>query len=259
MRKLQRMLKLCNWICGAVILFIAAAVHTVHAHSVVDDPNDILVLVNRHYALPTGFKPDDLVPVGNGQTMRAQAADAFWDMHYAMNQAGLYLTVRSGFRSYETQRVLFNNAVNNHGRATAERWWQRPGHSEHQTGLAVDIFQRGFTGAQLNSARFQNTRHFAWLQQYGYTYGFIMRYPREYEHITGIAFEPWHWRYIGAESATYMRENGFVVFETYIEHRRERDAVYEAEADVEYAPLEDLHTALAVLLRQLQTVLLQWR
>jgi len=154
--------------------------------------------------------------------MRERAANAFLRMHASMNQANLFLTPRSGFRSYETQRVLFNNAVQNRGLAHAERWIARPGHSEHQTGLAIDIVQRGFTGSPLSNARFQNTLHFAWLQQHAHTYGFILRYPQSSESITGFAFEPWHWRYIGVESAAYMRENGFVIFETYIAHRATR-------------------------------------
>ena len=213
-------------ICQALafILIFSAAV-TAYAHGVAqaEDPNDILVLVNRDYALSNCFQPDDLIPVGGGQLMRKRAANAFLDMQYSMNQEGLFLTVRSGFRSYNTQRVLFNNAVRNWGLASAERWIARPGHSEHQTGLAVDIVQYGFTGSPLSNARFQNTRHFAWLQERAHTYGFIMRYPREYEYITGVAFEPWHWRYIGTESAAYMREHGFAVFEKYIEHRTARD------------------------------------
>jgi D-alanyl-D-alanine carboxypeptidase len=74
----------------------------------------------------------------------------------------------------------------------------------------------------MNNARFENTEQYAWLMENAHNYGFIMRYPGEYESITGIAFEPWHWRYIGVESATYMKENGFVVFEKYIEHRETR-------------------------------------
>ena len=206
----------------AVLLLFSITLTAAAQSVLVEDPTDILVLVNRHNRLPSDFWPDDLLPVGGGQFMRERAANAFLDMQRSMNQAGLYLNVRSGFRCYETQRLLFNNAVRNWGQTQAERWVARPGHSEHQTGLAVDVVQRGFTGSPLSSARFQTTRQFAWLTQYAHTYGFIMRYPGEYEHITGFAFEPWHWRYIGVESATYMREHGFAVFETYIEHRATR-------------------------------------
>ena len=182
-------------------------------------PEEYLILVNRHHGLSSTHRPADMIPVGGGQLMRARAANAFLNMQRAMNADGLFLTVRSGFRSYETQRTIWNNAVRNMGPTEAARWIARPGHSEHQTGLAVDIVQRGFTGSSLGGARFQNTSHFAWLQRNAHTYGFILRYPQAYEHITGIAFEPWHWRYIGTASATYMRENGFTVFERYIEHR----------------------------------------
>ncbi|MCL2367812.1 MAG: D-alanyl-D-alanine carboxypeptidase family protein [Oscillospiraceae bacterium] len=204
-------------LAGLLILVLATGLY---AQAITTDtPAEYLILVNRHHGLGSGYRPADLIPVGGGQLMRARAANAFLDMQRSMNAANLFLTVRSGFRSYETQRTIFNNAVRNMGQTAAERWFARPGHSEHQTGLAIDIVQRGFTGSPLSSARFQTTRHFAWLQENAHNYGFIMRYPAEYEHITGIAFEPWHWRYIGASSATYMRENGFRVFETYIEHR----------------------------------------
>jgi len=182
-------------------------------------PEEYLILVNRHHGLSSTHHPPDLIPVGGGQLMRARAANAFLDMQRSMNAANLFLAPISGFRSYESQRTLWNNAVRNMGQAEAERWVARPGHSEHQTGLALDIVQRGFTGSSLRSAQFQNTQQFAWLQQHAHHYGFILRYPQAYEHITGIAFEPWHWRYIGVASATYMRENGFAVFERYIEHR----------------------------------------
>jgi len=182
-------------------------------------PEEYLILVNRHHGLSSTYRPADLIPVGGGQLMRARAANAFLDMQRSMNAENLFLVAISGFRSYETQRTIWNNAVRNSGLAHAERWFARPGHSEHQTGLALDIVQRGFTGGPLGNARFQNTAQFAWLQRNAHHYGFILRYPQAYEHITGIAFEPWHWRYIGVESATYMRENGFAVFESYIEHR----------------------------------------
>ena len=205
-----------------ILLILPLGTTAIAQPMLVDDPYDILVLVNRQNRLSQDFWPDDLIPVGNGQLMRYRAANAFFSMQHAMNADGLFLTVRSGFRSYETQRTLFNNAVRNQGLASAERWIARPGHSEHQTGLAVDILQRGFTGSPLSSARFQTTPQFAWLHRHAHDYGFIMRYPGEYEHITGFAFEPWHWRYVGVESATYMRDNGFRVFETYIEHRAAR-------------------------------------
>ena len=206
----------------AVLLILPIGAVAYAQGTLVSDPYDSLVLVNRDNRLRQDFWPGDLIPVGNGQLMRYRAANAFLEMQRSMNADGLFLTVRSGFRSYETQRTIFNNAVRNQGLASAERWIARPGHSEHQTGLAVDILQRGFTGSPLSSARFQNTQQFAWLHRHAHTYGFIMRYPGEYEHITGFAFEPWHWRYVGVESAAYMRENGFRVFETYIEHRAAR-------------------------------------
>jgi len=182
-------------------------------------PEEYLILVNRHHGLSSTYRPTDMIPVGGGQLMRTRAANAFLDMQSSMNAANLFLSVISGFRSYEAQRTIWNNAVRNSGLAHAERWFARPGHSEHQTGLALDIVQRGFTGGALGNAGFQNTAQFAWLRQHAHNYGFILRYPQAHEHITGIAFEPWHWRYIGVESATYMRENGFDVFEEYIEHR----------------------------------------
>ncbi|MCL2589089.1 MAG: D-alanyl-D-alanine carboxypeptidase family protein [Oscillospiraceae bacterium] len=204
----------------AFILILTLLGGAVFAQAITTDtPEEYLILVNRHHGLSSDYRPDDMIPVGNGQLMRARAANAFLDMQRSMNAANLFVTPISGFRSYETQRTIWNNAVRNMGEAEAERWFARPGHSEHQTGLALDMVQRGFAGGPLGGARFQNTAQFAWLQQHAHTYGFILRYPQAYEHLTGIAFEPWHWRYIGAASATYMRENGFAVFEEYIEHR----------------------------------------
>jgi D-alanyl-D-alanine carboxypeptidase len=186
------------------------------------DPDEFLILVNGDNYLGIDHSPDDLLLISGRHELRARAARAFSRMQDSMNAEGLFLTVRSGYRPYVDQRYLFNRAVATWGLETALRWWARPGHSEHQTGLAVDILQHGYTGTILNNARFQETQHYAWLMENAHNYGFIMRYPLEYESITGIAFEPWHWRYIGIESATYMKKNGFTVFEVYIEHREAR-------------------------------------
>jgi LAS superfamily LD-carboxypeptidase LdcB len=106
----------------------------------------------------------------------------------------------SGFRSYSTQNTLYNKYVARDGKAEADRYSARPGHSEHQTGLAFD----------LNSLdqSFENTKEGKWLAENCWKYGFIIRYPKGKESVTGYMFEPWHVRYLGKEVAKKVYESG---------------------------------------------------
>jgi len=130
--------------------------------------------------------------------------------------AGATIWAQSGYRSYTTQRELFENRVNrymNNGysRAQAEKnaalWIAAPGTSEHQSGLAVDF--------NCITMAFEQTVAYQWLIENAHRYGFILRYPRETTHITGVNYEPWHFRYVGVEHASMIWDCG-VTLEEYV-------------------------------------------
>ena len=181
----------------------------------IEDPGDLLVLTSKNRRLPRDYVPDDLRAVcGTNVLMREEAADALERMNEAMKSEGLSVVPVSGYRSYYTQRQLFDTRIREYGSAyAAERDTARAGHSEHQTGLAADILHK--IVRPLGAANFQRTEHYKWLTDHAHEYGFILRYPSQYTHITGYIYEPWHWRYIGVEAATAMKDGGYDLYEKY--------------------------------------------
>ena len=186
--------------------------------SYVDNPYDLHILVNKFFRLNSGFSPGDLVGIGGGHYLRQPAAAAFLALERDMYNLGLPVFVRSSYRSYDLQTYIYNRNVANMGQATADLWSARPGHSEHQTGLAVDIIQPGHIGS-LGAANFENTYQYHWLLNNAHYYGFILRYPSNYTHITGYEYEPWHWRYLGVDLATYIHNNNIPTLEHYMATR----------------------------------------
>ena len=114
--------------------------------------------------------------------------------------------VVSAYRTEDYQRNLYNGKVRTSGKAYADNYSARAGHSEHQTGLAIDI------GSTLTS--FEYTAEFKWLQNHAHEYGYILRYPKGKEWITGYAYEPWHYRFVGIDAAKVIYEEG-ITFEEY--------------------------------------------
>ncbi|MCL2004244.1 MAG: M15 family metallopeptidase [Oscillospiraceae bacterium] len=185
--------------------------------SVISEPEALLVLCNKNFRLP-----EDYVPLGlrnaaaSARKMTDEAASAFERMQAALREElSLGLVVVSAYRDFYYQRTLYNRYAAKDGTAVADTYSARAGHSEHQTGLAIDFLHRSPSGT-LRAAGFQNTTQYAWLQTHAHEYGYILRYPEGFESITGYRFEPWHWRYIGVEDATRMFEEGFTTFEEYI-------------------------------------------
>lgn len=156
--------------------------------------NGILV-VNKTYSLPSTYNPG----VDN------EASAALSEMFRAAKADGIILEIVSGFRSYDRQTQLYNNYVSRDGVAAADRYSARAGHSEHQTGLAFD----------LNSLEesFGETKEGKWLKEHCWEYGFIIRYPKEKEEITGYMYEPWHVRYLGKTAAKSVTESGLCLEE----------------------------------------------
>jgi len=171
-------------------------------------------LVNHNFALPSGWTPSDLIDTGFGHMMREEAAEHFMPMRDSMREAGLNVHVIIAYRSYNQQRYAHNRAVSNFGSTTADRNWARPGHSEHQAGLSIDLLHRPFD-TSMHNARFHESAEFTWLTENAHNYGFILRYPDEYREFHRYVFEPWHWRFVGVEVATAMHNEGIALFEEF--------------------------------------------
>ncbi len=180
----------------------------------IKEPHGLLVLVNKYNQLPAGFSQSNLVEMKREYTIRdgkeyllsAVAYEAFLQMREAAEKEGLSLLVVSAYRTENYQRNLYNNKVRTAGKVYADNYSARAGFSEHQTGLAVDIGSTKTT--------FENTAEFRWMQEHGHEYGFILRYPKGKEWLTGYAYEPWHYRYVGADAARVIHEEG-LTYEEY--------------------------------------------
>ena len=181
----------------------------------VQDLDSDLQLVNKYYALPAGYEPADLVPVSssgeNGTVMmRQNAAAAFEELVQASAQQGFILNACSAYRSYAYQEGLYNNGVANYGQEYADAYWTRPGSSEHQTGLSVDVrMDNDFS--DLDAVR--NHPQYDWLLEHLADYGFILRYPDDKQEYTLIAPESWHLRYVGKEAAREIADHNWCLEE----------------------------------------------
>ncbi len=155
-----------------------------------------ILIANKTYALPASYNPGGLTN---------ECYSAFMNLVSGAAADNINIYCSSGFRSYETQRQIYNNYVAMDGQAKADTYSARPGHSEHQTGLAIDcnIIDDSFTG----------TPEAIWLENNCHKYGFIVRYPKGKDHITGYKYEPWHIRYIGVEKATAVYNSGLCLEE----------------------------------------------
>ena len=176
-----------------------------------EDPDSVTVLVNKHYQLPDGFVPElEVLGAGYGSgSMQPEAAAAFRAMADAARAEGVSLRSVSAYRSYQLQKSAYNGYLRNASQAYVDTFSARPGHSEHQTGLAVDI------NVATRKANFEKTPAFAWLKEHCAEYGFILRYLEDKQAITGYRFEPWHFRYVGEEAARVCMDQ-VLAYEEYI-------------------------------------------
>ena len=184
-------------------------------YSYIQDANltyDNLLLMNKYYKLPATYEPGDLETISdeyfiNGNTyvkmLRKEAREHFEEMASAAMNNDTPVYGQSAYRPYSMQESLYNNMVNSAGQAYADDDTARPGHSEHQTGLAIDVSST--KGGNMLS--FENTASFTWMQNNAYKYGFILRYPKDKNSITGFMYESWHYRYVGVKVATDMHDN----------------------------------------------------
>jgi len=182
----------------------------------------LLILVNKSNYLDENYKPNDLEPIeyfakdrsAESRFMRAEAADHFNRMVLSAKKAGIEIVMTTAYRSYGFQSVLYNNYVANYGQAEADKYSAKPGFSEHQTGLAVDVSASSVEYALTEA--FDQTTEWKWLIENAADYGFILRYPKDKTDITGYMYEPWHFRYVGIETAKIITEEK-ITLEEYID------------------------------------------
>ena len=186
----------------------------------IEDPDDILVLVNKTRYLDANYKPNDLVVPDvkfsfdgehEKKHMRREAAEALEEFFGQAHEEGIYIFALSGYRSYNTQKWLFENRANKVGEEEANKLIARPGESEHQTGLAMDITSQS---VQFDlKTKFGETKEGEWVRDNAHRFGFIIRFAKDKESITGYNYEPWHIRYVGKEAAKDIYDRGIALEE----------------------------------------------
>ncbi len=168
------------------------------------------MLVNKFHRLNEEYVPSDLITIEGNYTATKQTTIAYQKMKADAAKQGLTLQITSAYRSYQTQDRLYQDYKANHGEIWADQYSARPGYSEHQTGLALDILNGNST---LDT--FGDTKEAAWLKENCQTYGFILRYEDKNKHITGYQEESWHFRYVGVPTATKIKQEKLTYEEYY--------------------------------------------
>ena len=179
--------------------------------------NGKLILVNKYYKLASDYKNSDMVKMStkysnnDSSYLDKEAYEQFKIMVDDAAKEDINFVNLSSYRSYSRQEFIYNGYVKDEGLEYANKWSAKPGHSEHQTGLALDVCVKGEYGFQ----KFEKTAEYKWLKDNSYKYGFILRYPEGKEDITGYNFEAWHYRYVGVDIATFIYENDITYEEYY--------------------------------------------
>lgn len=157
---------------------------------------DGILIANKTYSLPSSYAPG----------LQSSITNAFNSMKNDASKLGYAFYIGSGYRSYWDQKIIYNNYVSWDGQANADTYSARPGHSEHQSGLAIDVCDSN-VGACISSG-FDSTEQAKWINDNCYKYGLIIRYPKGKDNITGYMYESWHLRYVGVELATKLYQDG---------------------------------------------------
>ncbi len=184
-------------------------------YRVIADGDYLLALVTKSTTLKSDYAPSDLRRVPDYMNpsyemyLREEPLDKLEALWRAASEDGVYLAIRSAYRSYATQKYIFADFASRHGEKEANRFSARPGQSEHQLGTTVD-----FGGTSVDfSAAFGDTDQGRWLAENAHRYGFALSYPQGKEHITGYIYEPWHYRYIGVRYASEWKRSGLTLKE----------------------------------------------
>ena len=179
----------------------------------IKNPDDILVLVNKNNQLPSNHMPKELESISlkyanKDKYLKKVAKIAFETLSEDAAKLGYCIIAVSAYRDYNYQNELFNYYIKEKGIDYALDCSAKPGHSEHQSGLAVDV-----EGSNKDYDNFENSKEFIWMKNNAHKYGFILRYPKGKEHITGFKYEPWHYRYVGIKVAKYIYDNNLTLEE----------------------------------------------
>ena len=177
--------------------------------------NTLQILVNKHYYLENNYEPENLETIStkyalSGMRLVKEAKEAFEKMSADAKKENMNIIAMSTYRSYDYQVDLYNRYVKQDGKEAADKYSGRPGHSEHQTGLAVDVFDN-----EIDYTKFEKTNEFKWMDKHAHEYGFILRFPKDKENETGYIYESWHYRYVGIDAAKYIKENNISLEEYY--------------------------------------------
>lgn len=178
--------------------------------------NETTLLVNKYYYLTEDYVPENLEEISlsyarSGMQLVHEAKEAFETLSEEAKKEGMNIIAMSSYRSYEYQVDLYNRYVETDGKEAADTYSARAGYSEHQTGLAVDVYNK-----ELPYTSFEQTEEFTWMQENAYKYGFILRFPKDKVNITGYQYESWHYRYVGEEVAEYIHKNNLTLEEYYV-------------------------------------------
>ena len=180
---------------------------------------EMLMNVNKFYALSETYTPENLKNIDltyaydeeGKNKLIDYAYDKFLELWQAANDQGFYLMVTSSYRDYESQKEIYDYRVSTWGERKADETAARPGHSEHQTGLVIDMTSK----TEPLADSFTDSEAYKWLKENAYKYGFIERYPEGKTYLTGYNPESWHWRYVGLEAAKTMHDEDITFDEYY--------------------------------------------
>lgn len=182
-----------------------------YTNSKVTKDKGIFTLVNKYNYISKDYIPNNLINIGN-LYINKEAYENFLNMKNDMNKENLNIRIISAYRSYDYQESLYDKYLQKDKQEIVDSYSARAGYSEHHTGLAIDV-----DNEKLDYNRFYLTKEFIWMNDNAYKYGFILRYPKGKEHITGYKYEPWHYRYVGKEIAEYIKKHNSTYEEYYYE------------------------------------------
>lgn len=198
--------------------------------TVLEDKTDLLVLTNKKTLIAADYAPYHLVNLSvratmRGMQLRKEAADALKMMFDAAEKDGHTLYVKSAYRSYKVQKTMYENRLEKYQKDDGVVAY--PGSSDHQTGLAVDILNYAWTQQEGMRPEFSQTKEAQWLEANCARFGFILRYMEDKQDVTGIVFEPWHFRYVGKEAAKYIMDQ-HLTLEEFTEEYKQAIADFES-------------------------------
>ena len=183
-----------------------------------DNLNTNLILVNKYNYVTEDYIPENLEPLDtnyarSGMQLVKEAKEAFEELSQNAKENGMTILAMSSYRSYGYQVNLYNNYVKSDGQEAADTYSARAGYSEHQTGLAADVYN-----GEVPYTSFEETEEFTWMQENAYKYGFILRFPKDKVNITGYQYESWHYRYVGVELAQKIKASNLTFDEYYVRY-----------------------------------------